>query len=188
MNNMANMGPMGGPVGGPPMMNNGAMPQQHGGPQQRQLQQQQQQPPAPPHVENKADNDKRTLLNTYIYEYFLQYKMFDCARTILNSDTQINVEKGGAGRRDENGNPVGNGMGSDAMDTDSKDNLGDSKRPDDLPAPLLPMPLADSAFLYEWFCLFWDMMSAQKGPSQQIRSQVNQFVSQQQVCAPLDET
>lgn len=163
MNNMANMGSMGGPVGGPPMMNNGAMPQQ-GGPQRQ------------PQVVDR-DRENRTLLNTYIYEYFLQYGMFDCARAILNSDSQLKLKKEGG--RDENGNLVGNGLGDDAMDTDSKDDMGDHKRPDDLPAPQLPMPLPDSAFLYEWFCLFWDMLNAQKGLGS--TRTVNQYVSQQQV-------
>jgi hypothetical protein len=167
-NNMANMVPMGGPVGGPPMMNNGAMPQQGGG------QQRQQQTPA------DKERDNRTLLNTYIYEYFLRYGMYDCARAILNSDQQVKVTKEGGGRRDENGNPIGNGLGDDAMDHDAKDDAGDQKRPDDLPTPLLPMPLQDSAFLYEWFCLFWDMLQAQRGNGSS--RQVNQYVNQQQVC------
>lgn len=148
--NMANMGPMGGPVGGPPMMNNGAVGpqvnQQGGG--QRQLQ---------------AHEGNRVLLNTYIYEYFLRYNMYDCARSLLNSSSEIKVQKDSpGGRHDANGNPLGNGLGDDHMDTDSKDDV-DQKRPDDLPAPQIPQPLPDSCFLYEWFCLFWDMLNAQKG-------------------------
>ncbi|OIW29251.1 hypothetical protein CONLIGDRAFT_577461 [Coniochaeta ligniaria NRRL 30616] len=161
---MANMGPMGGPVGGPPMMNNGAVgaPQQGGA--QRQLQ---------------AHQDNRLLLNTYIYEYFLRYGMFDCARAILNSDAQIKVQKDSpGGRRDENGNLLGNGLGDDHMDTDSKEEM-DQKRPDDLPAPQIPTPLPDSCFLYEWFCLFWDMLNAQKGKGS--NGQVAQYVQHAQV-------
>jgi hypothetical protein len=164
--NMANMGPMGGPVGGPPMMNNGATgaPQQIGAP--RQLQ---------------ANQDNRLLLNTYIYEYFLKYGMFDCARALLNSDAQIKVQKDSpGGRRDENGNVLGNGLGDDHMDTDSKEEM-DQKRPDDLPAPQIPMPLPDSCFLYEWFCLFWDMLNAQKGKGQ--NGPVSQYVQNAQVRA-----
>ncbi|KAK2001565.1 hypothetical protein LX36DRAFT_338811 [Colletotrichum falcatum] len=162
--NLANMNPMGGPVGAPvPMMNNGAVaPQVAGGPRQM---------PVP-------TESQRTLLNTYIYEYFLRHQMFDCARTLLNGDNQVNVMKDGSNRRrDENGNLLGNGLGDDPMDTDSKDDI-DAKLPDDLPAPKLPMPASESSFLYEWFCLFWDIFHAQRtkggnGP-------VNQYVSHTQ--------
>jgi hypothetical protein len=182
--NMANMGPMaGGPVGAPmPMMNNGAIvgPQQQagaGGMPQQQAQQQAQAQLA--QQQQLQVNDNRTLLNTYIYEYFLRYGMFDCARAILNSDSPLKVHKDGlGGRRDENGNLLGNGLGDDAMDTDSKDDI-DRKRPEDLPAPQVPMPLQDSCFLYEWFSLFWDMLNAQKGKGSS--SQVNQYVNHTQV-------
>lgn len=162
--NMANIGPMSGPVGAPmPMMGAGAgVPPQGGA---RQLQ---------------ADDGGRTLLNTYIYEYFLRYGMFECARAILNNDPQVKVQKDGAGgrRRDDNGNLLGNGVDGDPMDTDSKDDA-EPKRPDDLPAPQVPTPLPDSCFLYEWFSLFWDMLSAQKGKGS--NTQVNQYVNITQV-------
>ncbi|OLN81165.1 Transcriptional activator somA [Colletotrichum chlorophyti] len=162
--NLANMNAMGGPVGAPvPMMNNGAVaPQVAGGPRQM---------PVP-------TESQRTLLNTYIYEYFLRHQMFDCARSLLNGDHQVNVLKDGPNRRrDENGNLMGNGLGDDPMDTDSKDDI-DAKLPDDLPAPKLPMPASESSFLYEWFCLFWDIFHAQraKGGS----GPVNQYVSHTQ--------
>jgi hypothetical protein len=162
--NMAGMAAMGGPVGGAPMpmMNNGAVPQP--GPM-RQL---------------PVNDANRSILNTYIYEYFLRYNMFDCARSILqSSDGQIKVLKDSAGgRRDENGNLIGNGL-DDSMDTDNKDDL-DGKRPDDLPAPDLPTPLPDSCFLYEWFSLFWDMYNAQKGNGKG-GQQVTQYVNHTQV-------
>ncbi|CAI4215023.1 unnamed protein product [Parascedosporium putredinis] len=116
--NMANLGGMGGPVGAAPMtmMNNVAAAQQ-GGPRQH----------AP------INENQRTLLNTYIYEYFIRFGMHDCARTLLQGDNQVNVVQNGANRRrDENGNVLGNGVGGDAMDTDSKDEM-DGKLPDDLP-------------------------------------------------------
>ncbi|KAB5539267.1 SOM1 protein [Coniochaeta sp. 2T2.1] len=160
--NMANMGPMGGPVGGPPMnMNNGAV----GGPQQGGAQRQ---------LQGNQEQHSRTLLNTYIYEYFLRYNMYDCARAIRAADTQIKVQENSpGGRRDENGNLMGNGLGDDHMDTDSKEDM-DQKRPDDLPAPVIPSPLPDSCFLYEWFYLFWDMLNAQKnkGPNGPVQAYV----------------
>jgi hypothetical protein len=161
MANMANMNAMGGPVGAPmPMMNNGGALSHQGGPRHPQL-----------------NETNRTLLNTYIYEYFMRYGMYECARSIYQQDPEINVKKDGD-RRDENGNPLGNGIGDDPMDTDSKD-IHDQKRPDDLPAPNLPAPMAGSCFLYEWFCLFWDMFNSQKGKGSTV--QINQYVSHAQV-------
>jgi hypothetical protein len=162
---MANMNPMGGPVGGAPvpMMNNATINPQAAAAAAAARQQQ---------VESQ-----RGVLNTYIYEYFIRYGMYDCARSLLSSDQQVNVYKDGAGRRrDENGN-VMNGVGDDPMDTDGKDDL-DGKLPDDLPPPKLPMPTSDTSFLYEWFCLFWDIYNAQrvKGGN----GTVNQYVSHTQ--------
>jgi hypothetical protein len=137
MNNvsMGGMNAMGGPVGGGmPMMNNGAA----GG-----------RPPMPA-------NDNRSQLNTYIYEYFLRNGMYDCARSLLNSDQPMNIIKDSPGRRrDENG-------GDEGADGDSKDDI-DTKRPADLPDPNLPKECPESCFLYEWWCLFWDMFNAQRG-------------------------
>jgi len=126
---------MGGPVGGGmPMMNNGAAGVR---------------PPMPA-------NDNRSQLNTYIYEYFLRNGMYDCARSLLNSDQPMNVIKDSPGRRrDENG-------GDEGGDGDSKDDI-DTKRPADLPDPNLPKECPESCFLYEWWCLFWDMFNAQRG-------------------------
>jgi hypothetical protein len=162
---MANMNPMGGPVGGAPvpMMNNTNVNPQAAAAAAAARQQQ---------VESQ-----RGVLNTYIYEYFIRYGMYDCARSLLSSDQQVNVHKDGAGRRrDENGNVI-NGVADDPMDTDGKDDL-DGKLPDDLPPPKLPMPTSDTSFLYEWFCLFWDIYNAQrvKGGN----GTVNQYVSHTQ--------
>lgn len=161
--NMGNMNPMGGPVGSAPvpMMNNGAVNPQGaapgGAPRQQQL-----------------NDNQRGVLNTYIYEYFIRYGMYDCARSLLQSDQQVNVHKDGT----KGGNAV-NGAGDDPMDTDSKDDL-DAKLPEDLPPPKLPMPASDTSFLYEWFCLFWDIYNAQRQKSG--NPQVNQYVSHTQVC------
>ncbi|GAP83256.2 putative som1 protein [Rosellinia necatrix] len=154
--NMANMPMAGGPVGGGPMtmMANNTLA---GGQVQR-----------PP--ENNHAN-----LNTYIYDYFLREGMFDCARAMLNSERALNVHKNP--RRDENGNVIGNGIGDDPMDTDSKDDL-DTKRPSDLPAPNVPNG-SDSCFLYEWFCLFWDMLSAQRNKGG-VSAHVSQYVAHTQ--------
>ncbi|KAK9417034.1 hypothetical protein SUNI508_09273 [Seiridium unicorne] len=141
MNNvgMANMNAMAAQVGGPmPMaMNNGAMPTAQQMPQQQ-------------------TQTHRTMLNTYIYDYFVKEGLYDVARAMLSSEQQINVlQKDSPGRR-ENGL---NGAGDDPMDTDSKDDL--DKRPSDLPAANIPIS-SDSCFLYEWFGLFWEMLNGHR--------------------------
>jgi hypothetical protein len=161
--NMANMNAMGGPVGGAPMpmaMNNGAM----AAAQQLQLQQ-----------------PSKTMLNTYIYDYFLREGLYDLARSMLNSDQAINVLKDAGRRRDDNGNMLGNGVGDDPMDTDSKDDI-DSKRPNDLPLANVPAP-PDTCFLYEWFCLFWETLQAQRNKPGS-NNQVSQYINHTQVNAP----
>ncbi|KAI1079745.1 hypothetical protein F5B20DRAFT_590252 [Whalleya microplaca] len=159
MNNvpMSNVHMAGGPVGGGAMsmMNNTLAAQQ---------------------IQGQGNN--RTNLNTYIYDYFLRENMFDCARAMLNSEQTLNVIKDSPGRRrGENGNVLGNGVSDDPMDTDSKDDL-DSKRPDDLPLPNVPSG-SDNCFLYEWFCLFWDMLSAQRNKAG-VSPQVSQYVNHTQ--------
>ncbi len=145
---------MGGPVGGGiPVMNNGAP---GGGIRQ----------PMP------VNDNQRSQLNTYIYEYFLRNDMYDCARSLLNSNQPMKVIKDSPGRRrDDNGS---NGAGDEGGDGDSKDDI-DSKRPEDLPAPDVPRECPESCFLYEWWCLFWDMFNAQrgKGDSRNVMQYVN---------------
>lgn len=141
----AAMNAMGGQVGGGmPMMNNGLPPGVNAGPR-----------PVP-----LNDNQNRSQLNTYIYEYFLRNEMYDCARAIINSEQPINVMKNSPGRR-RDGNPLDNGVSPDGMDGDLKDE--DTKRPADLPLPNIPEECPESCFLYEWWCLFWDMFNAQRG-------------------------
>ncbi|KAH9885722.1 hypothetical protein F4778DRAFT_501596 [Xylariomycetidae sp. FL2044] len=159
--NMANMPMAGGPVGAPMQIMSNPV-----GPNVQQIQ-----------VPDQGRNNKSNL-NTYIYDYFLREGMFDCARAMLNSETSIHVIKNSPGsRRDENGNVLGNGVGDDPMDTDSKDEI-DSKRPADLPMPGVPNS-AEGCFLYEWFCLFWDMLSAQRNKPGN-NPQVSQYVSHTQ--------
>jgi hypothetical protein len=160
-NAMPNMNAMGGPVGGAPvpMMNNGAV-----NPQQVP-------PGAMPRPQQPNENQQRGVLNTYIYEYFIRYGMYECARSLLSSDQQVSVQKDAS-----KGNAV-NGSGDDSMDADSKDDL-DSKLPEDLPPPKVPMPASDTPFLYEWFCLFWDIYNAQRQKSG--NPHVNQYVTHTQ--------
>ncbi|KAK8062406.1 hypothetical protein PG997_014503 [Apiospora hydei] len=156
--NMANMGAMGGPVGGAPIpmaMNNGngALPAQ-------------------PMQGN--DRNHRCMLNTYIYDYFLKEGMVDCARSLLRTDQPLNVSKDSPGsRRDENGNAL-NGVSDDSMEIDHKHDV-DSK---DLPTPLIAS--SDTCFLYEWFGLFWDMHLAQRNRMGNNNAQVSQYINHTQ--------
>ncbi|KAH7030711.1 uncharacterized protein B0I36DRAFT_348905 [Microdochium trichocladiopsis] len=91
----------------------------------------------------------RANLHTCIYEYFLNQGMYDAARSLLQTpDSEVRLKNNGG-----DGN-LANGVNDDSMDTDSKDDA-DSKRPSDL-----PLASSNSNFLYEWFCLFWDMQVA----------------------------
>jgi hypothetical protein len=153
--NMGGMNAMGGPVGGGmPMMNNGAP----GGGLRQQI---------------PANDNQRSQLNTYIYDYFLRHGMYDCARALLQSDPTMKVIKESPGRRrDDNGN-------EDGEDADSKDDV-DSKRPDDLPRSDVPRECPESCFLYEWWCLFWDMFNAQRGKGEGVN--VRNYVNHTNVC------
>jgi len=148
--NMGGVNAMGGPVGGGmPMMNNGA--------------------PGGLRPQMPVNDSQRSQLNTYIYDYFLRHGMYDCARSLYQSDPTMKLIKESPGRRrDDNGN------GEDGEDGDSKDGL-DSKRPDDLPRSDVPRECPESCFLYEWWCLFWDMFNAQrgKGESRNVLQYVN---------------
>jgi hypothetical protein len=92
-------------------------------------------------------------LNTYIYDYICKNGHYDLARQFINKN-QIKVSPG----KPQNGH--------DEMDTDSKDDF--SKRPDDLPWPEIAAHPSDQAFLYDWWCQFWDIF----GASRTSRSQV----------------
>ena len=152
---MGGMTAMGGPVGGGGVPMNG---------------------PNRPPMQVNDNQQQRSQLNTYIYEYFLRNGMYDCARSLLNSEQPIKVIKDSPGRRREDGN------GEDGADGDSKDDI-DSKRPDDLPAPDVPRECPESCFLYEWWCLFWDMFNAQRGKGD--GRNVLQYVNHTQVCSSL---
>lgn len=145
--NMAGVNPVGGPVGGGmPMMNNGNPNQ-----------------PRTISVSVPQETSMTGLLNTYIYDYFIRNDMFDCARVLLQSNANVGTQakhKTSPGRRrDADGNLV-NGIDDNSMDTDVKEEM-DSKRPDDLPPPMLPTD-CPNAFLHDWWSLFWDMFGAQR--------------------------
>ncbi|KAJ3453842.1 hypothetical protein MRS44_018474 [Fusarium solani] len=123
--------------------------------------------------------NKQTQLNTYIYEYFLRYGMFDCAQAILKADPDVKLQRHSPrSPRDNNGCRLRNARSYESIDI-----ALDSKRSGFLPAPNLPNLSPESCFLYEWFCLFWDMFNAPKNDSrdtQQNRLRWNASRSQTQ--------
>ncbi|KAF4302131.1 cAMP-dependent protein kinase pathway protein [Botryosphaeria dothidea] len=125
---MAAMNHQGGPVGGTPLMQAGGA---------------------------RGSNDPQTMLNTYIYDYFLKNHHWDLARQVkdvlvINTGTAPKPSPGG--RRDMNG--------VDDMDTDSKDEM--HKRPDDLPPAAVPSDPSENSFLFDWWTQFWDIFNAQR--------------------------
>ncbi|KAH0543006.1 hypothetical protein FGG08_002614 [Glutinoglossum americanum] len=148
---MAGMSSVGGPVGGIPMMNNGTGGQRD---------------------DNSHNNDMftaSTQLNTYIYDYFLKNGLYSCAKSLLNSNVALKTVSDGSNqrtspnmRRDEHGNVLGNGVDENAMDaSDTKDGVN-AKRPDDLPDAKVPQDCPSNSFLFDWWCVFWEMFGAQQ--------------------------
>lgn len=155
---MAGMNAIGGPVGGMPMMNNGIGLG----------------------ASRNAQDTWRMSLNTYIYDYFIKNELYDCARAFLASDVPINTDsppKLSPGRR-RDGDV--NGVDENTMDTDSKEDLH-SKRPDDLPIPILPPDCPDNSFLFDWWCLFWDIFGAQRKKPKPGDGPAMQYVQHTQV-------
>ncbi|KNB06167.1 hypothetical protein FOXG_06978 [Fusarium oxysporum f. sp. lycopersici 4287] len=108
--------------------------------------------------------NKRTQLNTYIYEYFLHNGMFQCAQSILKADSDVKVQRHSPGSdRNIKGLRLKNAIRNETIDTRL-----DSTHSNVLPAPNVPNLSPDSCFLYEWFCLFWAMFNAQKNESGRI--------------------
>jgi hypothetical protein len=139
---MAGMNAMGGPVGGMPMMNN------TGG-------------PGPSRTNGNPPDSSRMSLNTYIYDYFIKNELYGCAEAFLKSNVPIShtpQTKLSPGRRRDGDM---NGIDENSMDADSKDDLH-SKAADKLPIPNVPSDCPDNSFLFDWWCLFWDIYSAQR--------------------------
>ncbi|KAL0264522.1 hypothetical protein SLS55_000472 [Diplodia seriata] len=128
----ANMAAMqqqqGGPVGGTPLMQAGGA---------------------------RNSMDPQTMLNTYIYDYFLKNHHWELARQVKDA-LVINIgapaKPSPGGRRDVNG--------VDDMDTDNKDDV--HKRPDDLPPAAVPIDPSENSFLFDWWHQFWDIFNAQR--------------------------
>lgn len=155
--NMAGMNGVGGPMGAMPLMNNGA----NGA--------------TPRHGGETEDPEYEAKLNAFIYEYFVRKEHFDCARALINSGMQMAPPLRG---RDNDMN----GTDENAMQTESKDEM-DSKRPEDLPPPSVVSDAQGSAFLLEWFSLFWDVYFAHRRKPN-ASAQAMQYVQHTQVSEP----
>jgi len=112
------------------------------------------------------ESGQRSQLNTYIYDYFLRNEMFECARALYDNDKTMKV--------------INDSPGEDGEDAESKGDV-DSKRPRDLPRSDVPRECPESSFLFEWWCLFWDMFNAQRGKGD--GRTVLQYVNHTQVCS-----
>jgi len=114
-------------------------------------------------------------LNKYIYDYFLRSQMWDCARALLNVDNSVGTKVDSG----KNGSVLRTSVTDDVMDTDGKEDC-DQKSSEVLPPAAIANSVAsDSAFLYEWFCLFWDMFHAQRHKNG--HGSIHQYVSHTQV-------
>ena len=143
-------------------------------------------PPGPRMDPN--DDATKTRLNTLIYDYFLKNEMVDCARALIENEVPINFIKGSPGqRRDADGNLLSHVGDDGAMDTDIKEEL-DSKRPDALPVPKVSPNLPLNSFLYDWFCLFWDVFAAQRKLNPENAAAVQYLHHTQVCCLPLATT
>ena len=167
--NIGGMNPaQGGPVGGPMMMmmSNGA---------------------APATPSNNMNQDQMRLrLNTYIYDYFLQFGYHDHARALARDEKfEISTKpivKSSPGRRKDD---EVNGVDDNAMDTDSKDDL--TLIPNDLPRPQIPADCPGSAFLYDWFSLFADILQSYRGKNKNPQNHIDQYLNQTRVCHPITQ-
>jgi hypothetical protein len=159
--NMAGVNPAGagGPVGGNMMMMNNGSPA---------MQQ---------NMDSPSEYMKQQL-NTYIYEYLVKVGLADVARTLIldhNDKFKIRVKPPKTSPNNRKNGEV-NGVDSDGMDMDMKDNI-----PDDMPRPDIPEPGTANGFLLEWFSIFSDlyMAHAHRGKMQ---GPAAQFLIHTQVC------
>jgi len=166
--NVLNMG-MG--VGGPAGMN------MNGGPGPRQA----------------PTNPEKTLLNTYIYDYFLKNDMIESARSLISEGELQTVPNDGSrrpspARRAQKHDPDGgivNGIDDNAMDTGegsqrkTEDGEDGAKRGDDLPRPKVPSDHPHNSFLFDWWCLFSDIFAARNGGGKSAHAAL--YVAQTQV-------
>ena len=89
-------------------------------------------------------------LNTWIYGYLMTKEQWDTARSLKNSGLSFSPAFGNSAHEINGANE------------DSKANMGDSKKPSDLPAPTMALDSDGGSLLAGWFAVFWDLYAAQK--------------------------
>jgi len=118
-----------------------------------------------PNMNNGGQSNERTLLNTYIYDYFLKNHMHDCAQAILREGEVLanGSRRASPSRRpqkhDADGNIMTNGV-DDAME--NADGSGPRKTEDGEDAERgFPLPnvvgIQQGCFLLDWWLLFWEL-------------------------------
>ncbi|KAG0640930.1 hypothetical protein HOY80DRAFT_1008772 [Tuber brumale] len=124
-----------------------------------------------------STSNEKLLLNTYIYDYFLKHDMIETARSLINEAELQTLPNDGSrrpspARRAQKHDPDGsivNGIDDNAMDTGegsqrkTEDGEDGVKRGDDLPRPKVPSDCPHGSFLFDWWCLFWDIFAARSG-------------------------
>lgn len=103
------------------------------------------------HPEEHEETNYESRLNAYIYGYFLEREMWDCARSLKDSGAQFEPQLTHVDG-DLNG-------ADDKMDT--KEGILQKKPPD---LPRLPGSKDEQGgpFLLSWFEMFWDIYWAQR--------------------------
>ena len=99
-----------------------------------------------PSDNDPADMDAR--LNSWLYGYLVSKEQWDLARALKNSSLSFFPPLGNSGNE------------MNGTNEDSKANLGDNKRPGDLPPPGPALDNDGGSLLSGWFAVFWDLYAA----------------------------
>lgn len=126
-----------------------------------------------------SHKDPRSLLSTYIYDYFLKTRHPELAQELLKaSDLGVQIKprtKTSPGGRDVNGV-------NDGMDSEPKDDI--AKKIEAMPVPDLGEQLSNNSFLQDWFFTFWDVWNASKNMANNPAGTAAQYLNSTQVCSP----
>jgi hypothetical protein len=119
------------------------------------------------------DQELKTKLNTYIYDYFLKNEEYDLARALQKSGLNLQTTSAPPTRRQN---------GIDDSNEDSKEDI-DSKKPADLPhAADVPPSTTENSFLLDWFQLFWEMFWAPRKSGPKPGQTAVNYIEYQKVC------
>ncbi|KAF8474300.1 hypothetical protein BDZ91DRAFT_355188 [Kalaharituber pfeilii] len=132
-------------------------------------------PLAVPNMHNgqgMSQMNEKSNLNTYIYDYFLKNHMYDCAQAILREgDVHTNGSRRTSPSRrpqkhDADGSVMTNGMDETMESADGsaprKTEDGEDSKPE-FPLPSVLRDCPQGCFLFDWWCLFWDIFGIRTG-------------------------